>query len=450
MTIFASGTTHAPNPMKIIHTSDWHLGQIFNEYDRVPEHMAFFRELRAAVEREKPDALLVCGDVYHTSTPSSAIQRLYTDTILQMKKACPGMTVVVTAGNHDSPSRLEIDRNLWDCLNVKVIGSVCKHDGVPDIDRHIIRIPSDDGPAAGYVVALPHIYRQNYPTGVPEDKRAADAAGNDVQDNEYSRQKAFYKSLLDRILQLNTNRLPVVVTAHLAVTGCDISGHEEPIGGMEYTSLDTFPEGYDYLALGHIHHPQTLRRSGARSANPEEEEVYISPVARYSGSPIPVNFDENYRHSISVVEIVGPEGNSGRKTVKIRQVEIPQTIPVVTIPDRPVPFAEALEELENFPDDREAYIRLNVLIKDYLPQNATAQAISASESKACRYCSMKVTKAFDSCKDSDQPLTIEEIRTGNPVDIACLYYRRKFGTGIDRELKSMLEEVVREETGKKE
>ena len=70
--------------MKIIHTSDWHLGQIFNEYDRTPEHAAFFERLTSIIAKEKPDALIVSGDIYHNSTPSSSTQKLYTDAILEM------------------------------------------------------------------------------------------------------------------------------------------------------------------------------------------------------------------------------------------------------------------------------------------------------------------------------------------------------------------------------
>ena len=88
--------------MKIIHTSDWHIGQIFNEYDRSEEHLAFFSELADIISAEKPDALLVSGDVFDSAMPSAQSQRLYTDALLRLKNSCPDMTIVVSAGNHDS------------------------------------------------------------------------------------------------------------------------------------------------------------------------------------------------------------------------------------------------------------------------------------------------------------------------------------------------------------
>lgn len=435
--------------MKIIHTSDWHLGQIFNEYDRTPEHAAFFERLTSIIAKEKPDALIVSGDIYHNSTPSSSTQKLYTDAILEMKKACKEMTVIITAGNHDSPSRLEIDRNLWDYMGVKVIGSVSRREGMPDLEKHIIAIPSSDGGTAGYVIALPHIYRQNYPAVQEEDLSDRQEESRPDTDGGSGpvthRQKAFYKSLLERVSERNPDNLPVVMMAHLAVSGCDISGHEEPIGGMEYTSLDTFPKGYDYLALGHIHHPQTLK-NGSLSG---KDGTYDSSVARYCGSPVAVSFDEDYTHSVSLVEISGP-GRDGRKTVTVRPVEIPQGIPMKTIPENPVPFESALEALGDFPDETEAYIRLNVSIKDYLPQNASARAVEAARFKKCRYCCMKVTRETAFGSESRPLLSVEEIRTASPVDMAGLYYRQRFGTDLEPEMKSMLEEVAAEESKDRE
>ena len=439
--------------MKIIHTSDWHLGQIFNEYDRTPEHAAFFERLRSVIAKEKPDALLVSGDVYHTSTPSSATQKLYTDAILEMKKACPDMTVVVTAGNHDSPSRLEIDRNLWDYMGVKVIGAISRQDGTADLEKHIVEIPCRDGGTAGYVIALPHIYRQNYPLLQTRHAPEPDSEENLKEGNAAypasTRQKAFYRCLMDMVSERNHDRLPVVIMAHLAVAGCDISGHEEPIGGMEYTPLDTFPQEYDYLALGHIHHPQTLKKSVRCAGGSGEEKMFYSPVARYSGSPVAVSFDEDYCHSVSVVKISAPD-DSGKKTVSVKEVEIPQEIPVVTLPSCPVPFEDALDALSDFPDDRKAYIRLNVLVSDYLPQNASLRAIEAAGQKECRYCNMKITRESMMQENLLRQLSVDEIKTGSPVDIARLYYKGRFGTDMDSEMESMLEETVMEEMKKVE
>ena len=110
--------------MKILHTSDWHLGHALYNYDRSEEQICFLNQLTGIVQEEQPDVMVVSGDIYHYSTPSAATQKMYTDGLLRIHQACPSMTIVVTAGNHDSSSKLEIDSNLWDHFRVKVIGHI--------------------------------------------------------------------------------------------------------------------------------------------------------------------------------------------------------------------------------------------------------------------------------------------------------------------------------------
>ena len=436
--------------MKLLHTSDLHLGQLFHEYDRTREHQAFFRLLAGTVRREQPDALLISGDIYHNSIPSAQAQKLYTDSILTLKEACPGMTIVITAGNHDSGSRLEIDRNLWEHLDVKVIGGISRKGGKPDLEKHIIEIRTGEGKTAGYVIALPHIYRQNYPE---LDTQQPDSGALWTEDRCARRQKAFYAKLMEMIKERNRTGLPVIMMAHLAVTGCDITGHEEPIGGMDYTPLSFFPEGYDYLALGHIHHPQFVGTgdgagdSGVMTSVSEDEPVIehlcTPPAARYSGSPLHVSFDEDYPHSISSVEI--PSARQDRKKIKVREIAVPEIIPMVTLPDTPVPSEEAIDALLHFPDSKAAYIRLNILVRDYMKQNVAVDAAKAAEGKKCRYCHMKVTRENESTENGNTlRLTVEEIRTMSPLDVARMYYRKQFSCEMDGDFEKMLEQVARE------
>ena len=115
--------------MKIIHTSDWHLGHTLYEHDRTAEHTAFLTQLRDIVEDEKPDALLVSGDIYDRTNPSTSVQKMYYKALLDMHAACPEMTIVVTAGNHDSKAMLELGRELWLMAGVRVVGQVERKEG---------------------------------------------------------------------------------------------------------------------------------------------------------------------------------------------------------------------------------------------------------------------------------------------------------------------------------
>ena len=104
--------------MKILHTSDWHLGQEFYSYDRTEEHTSFLNQLKQIVADENPDVMVVSGDIYHNATPSNTTMKLFTDHLIQIQDECPSMKIIVAAGNHDSSARLEMTRNLWKKFNI--------------------------------------------------------------------------------------------------------------------------------------------------------------------------------------------------------------------------------------------------------------------------------------------------------------------------------------------
>lgn len=148
--------------MKILHTSDWHLGHTLYNYDRTAEQQSFLRQLTRIVTEEQPDAMVVSGDIYHYSSPAAATQKMYTDAMLNIHQACPGMAIVVTAGNHDSSSKLEIDSSLWQHFSLNVVGNIERTAEEVNLDKHIIEI-NNEKKTIGYVIAVPHVYPQNFP-----------------------------------------------------------------------------------------------------------------------------------------------------------------------------------------------------------------------------------------------------------------------------------------------
>lgn len=403
--------------MKILHTSDWHLGHSLYNYDRTAEQQSFLEQLARIVATEKPDAMVVSGDIYHYSTPSAATQKMYTDAMLDIHKACPTMTMAVTAGNHDSSSKLEIDSSLWQHFGLNIVGCIKRTAEEVNLDKHIIEVRNGEE-IQGYIVAVPHVYPQNFPlldTDTPREERQA----------------RFFQALLDEVEKRNADRLPVVLMAHLSIEGSDRSGHDESIGGVEYVPLSTMGEGYDYLALGHIHCPQDIKGSNRR--------------ARYCGTPLPVSFDETYPHSVTVVEL------DGHEEPQLRTVEIKNPIPLVTLPREPKPFEEALKELEEYPADKQAYIRLNVLLdNNYLAPDCHERAMSAVKGKACKYCYIKSTRGQQAAETDGKHLSIQEIQEKSPLDIAKLYYRETEGEEMDEELCELMSEVLRQINPKRE
>ena len=395
--------------MKILHTSDWHFGQEFYSYDRTEEHESFLKQLRDIVSQEQPDVMVVSGDIYHNATPSNTVMRMFTDGLERVCRACPTMQVVVTAGNHDSSSRLEISRNIWSHLGVHVIGRIEKRDDMVDFDRHIIAIHDKQDNLCGYVVAIPHVFAHSFPIINPDTPRE-------------ERMQMFFTVLGERLKEINTQHLPVVMMAHMAITGSDITGHDEIRGGMEYMDLSTINVDYDYLALGHIHCPQNINNN-----------------TRYCGSPIPVSFDERYPHSLTIVELDGKDSEP-----QLRTIHIDNPWPLKTIPTDAVPFDEALTLLTDYPNEEKAYIRLHVQLDDVAPHNANERAVQAIEGKCCRFCCFKWERTCDKGDENRTFTDIEQMKSQSPVDIASIYYSNKYGHPMDDNLKEMLTQVVRE------
>ena len=387
--------------MKIIHTSDWHLGQSFYGMERTEEHLAFLSQLCDTVKVERPDALIISGDIYDSVAPSLTAQRLYNKMMLELHGTLPEMKIVVTAGNHDSSSRLELHSDLWDAFDVKIVGNIERTDEGVNYEKHIIEIEGK-----GYIVAIPYIYQANYPATTDGEQA--------------SRMRHFHQTLLDNVALRNSNNLPVIMTGHLAVSGADIKGHESKSMRLVYEKLEELGSGYDYLALGHIHHPQFVTHS---------------TNARYSGSPIPMNFDEEYPHSITIVEI-----ESYDTAPMVRAQEIAPLVPVITIPEKGGDCNEVVQCIESLPDSR-IYTRVRLKVNDVIPMHERKRIEEAFEGKKAILCEIQPIREKQEAAES-RNLVIEEMKMISPMEIAADYYEKRFGTAMDSELKAMLEECM--------
>lgn len=378
--------------MKILHTSDWHLGHTLYNYDRTEEQMVMLLQMVNIVKEEQPDVFLLCGDVYHTPQPSAAVQTMFTNALVQIRDANPGMTIVITAGNHDSGSKHDIFRTPWKALKVYTVGTIDANQK----EELVVEVPGK-----GYVIAVPYVNERNMPKG-------------------------FFQELIDIVGEKNVGNLPVVMMAHTTVSGCDFAGHdnasEYAVGGIDSYNLDEMGTGYDYLALGHIHHGQFIH-SGKHNV-------------RYCGTPIPVSFDERYMHSVSIVEIA-EQGE--RPTVK--EIEINPHRPLVTLPTEGVAtWEDAKELLENYPNDIDAYIRLNVEVDDFLPVEANAEAQMICEEKKCKFCVINSQRLKRSRREA-KIMSVQEFKTENPIGIAERY-AEDLGKTFDSEMKELFNEAL--------
>ncbi|PIE91249.1 MAG: exonuclease sbcCD subunit D [Acidobacteria bacterium] len=300
--------------MKILHTSDWHLGRSLYGRKRYEEFSAFLDWLTQTIEKEKIDALLVAGDVFDTSTPSNRAQELYYSFLCRVASSCC-RHVVVIAGNHDSPSFLNAPKELLRALNVYVVGAM-----TDSLEDEVIVLQSDDKPEA-IVCAVPYLRDKDIRTVEPgetiDDKNAKLLEGlkkhyTDVCTIAEQKQTEFKNA--------GYTDIPVIAMGHLFTAGgktVDGDGVRELyVGSLAHAGLDIFPSSIDYLALGHLHVPQIVGGS-----------THI----RYSGSPIPMGYGE---------------ASQGKKVVLI---EFNSTTP--NIQELPVPCFQKLIRIVGSLDD---------------------------------------------------------------------------------------------------
>lgn len=400
--------------MKFIHTSDWHLGQDFYNYDRVVEQKAFLSQLSEIAAKEKPDALLIAGDIYHSPTPQNVTVQMYNEGLLAIHKACPEMKIIIIAGNHDSASKLSADSPVWSELDVTVVSQVKKDS---DADQYIIPVADK-----GFVVAAPYTYKSNYP---PKE-------GVDKED----RRKEWFRWVLKETEMKNTGNLPVVLMMHDSIIGCDYKGHDEKIvGGIQAADInelskDENDSGYDYIALGHIHHPQTVKGT-------QEKAVYC-------GSPINVSFDEDYDHFINIVTIDERGGKSD-----IEKVRIENPIPVETVPSSPASIEDVITYIKKLDPDKPRYIRANVLRKkaESVAGYPDRINIALGDNTKIRYCCMVLTNEDGSDNQVELgsnivTMTLDEFHDKGAMDMARLYYKQTLGEELPEEMESMLLEII--------
>ena len=390
--------------MKLIHTSDWHLGQNFYGYDRKADHDEMVCQLIDLAKAEEPDALIIAGDVYDVAAPNISVQKDFADYMVRLHNACPQMMIVCISGNHDSASRHEIFQSPWESLGVKAIGKANKE----NLEENIVEVPGK-----GWIVTVPYT-------------------------NDRFLTKDFYTDLEAKVEEVTEGKggevLPVIYVGHAAIKDSDFSGHQNMndrfIGGIECTGIEEIGNFYDYIALGHIHKAQT----------------FCNGKARYCGTPVAVSFDEvrdDYEHGFDVVEI-----DAHGSAPKIRPVPVMTSRPLINIPAQGhVEWKDAIQELKTVPVDFPGFIRLNVLLKgnDLLPTNKDAHIQSAMEGKNGKFAVINPVREPVNSEDGGSQistLTMEELQNIDHKVILKEYAKTK-GFKFTKEFDEMFDIVYK-------
>ncbi|MEJ6543328.1 exonuclease SbcCD subunit D [Brachybacterium paraconglomeratum] len=343
--------------MKILHTSDWHLGRTLHKVDLHEHQAAFLDWLVDLVEAEGVDVVVIPGDVYDRAVPAVSSVTLLDRALARL--ADTGATVVLTSGNHDSPERLGFGRSL-------MRAGIHLLTDLPGIE-HPVSVEDEHGEVLFF--GLPYL----------EPDRARTELAREGEEPLPRSHEAVTRAALDRVRERAAARpgARTVVLAHTFVTGGEASDSERDlsVGGVDSVPAGVLG-GIDYLALGHLHGCQDLTRS-------------VGAPAWYSGSPLAFSFSErSHRKSVLLVELGAPGADGERAKVAVRRLETP--VPrrltelrgtleeilahrdehagdwlkaVVTDPARPAHLQERL---------REAYPHL--LLTEYAPEGRAASA----------------------------------------------------------------------------
>jgi len=291
--------------MKILHTSDWHIGRALYGRKRYEEFEQFLDWLIGCIEAEGVEALLVAGDVFDNGTPSNRALELYYRFLCRVAGAgC--RHVVVTAGNHDSPSLLNAPREVLRFLNVHVVGCMAE-----DAADELVVLNDAHGKPELIVCAVPYLRDR--------DIRRAEAGetfedkGRKLADGIRDHYRDVAAAAVARRAELGEG-LPIIAMGHLFTSGGQtVEGdgvRELYVGTLGQVHADIFPACFDYLALGHLHVAQRVNGSDLR---------------RYSGSPLPMSFGEAGQSKIVIALNVDANG------VTVQEIAIPCFQPLSTV-----------------------------------------------------------------------------------------------------------------------
>lgn len=283
--------------MRVLHTSDWHIGRTLYGRKRYEEFESFLTWLAEKIQENSIDVLLVAGDVFDTSTPTNRAQELYYRFLCQVIDS-PCRHIIVIAGNHDSPSFLNAPRTLLKALDVHVVGS-----STETLEDEVLVLRNHQDIPELIVCAVPYLR--------DKDIRLAEA-GESIEDKERKliegirTHYAAVAALAEQKLKELGTEIPIVAMGHMFTAGgqtVDGDGVRELyVGSLAHVTAEIFPACFNYLALGHLHVPQ---------------KVNGKETIRYSGSPLPMGFGEALQQkSVCQIDFDGT-------TATVQLIEIP-------------------------------------------------------------------------------------------------------------------------------
>jgi len=397
--------------MRLLHTSDWHLGQNLHNFDRSYEHQRFLDWLLDTIVAEQVDALLIAGDIFDNSNPSAASQRQLYRFLQQARARSPQLDIVVVAGNHDSPGRLEAPGPLLEAHGTRVVGHVVRNsDGDIDLERMVVPLTGRDGQVEAWCVAVPFLR----PGDVPRIDTSGSEMENAAIDAYLSGIALLYQQAYELARSRCVNGEAVLAMGHCHMVGGDSSPDSERrilIGGTEALPASMFDPGIAYAALGHLHLAQKVGK---------QEHL------RYCGSPLPLSFAEiGYQHQVLRIDL------EGGKAKDIVPLHVPRAVELLRVPPQPAPLKQVIAELVglDLPDaplHEQPYLEVRVLLDGPEP-SLRAQVEAALEGKPVRLAKIEPTRKLVTAAGIDAALSLDQLAQLQPDDIFQRLWQQRFG-----------------------
>ena len=403
--------------MRILHTSDWHLGQTLHQFERGFEHKQFLSWLLDTLVAEQVDALLIAGDVFDNTNPSAASQTQLYRFLTEARTRVPHLNIVMTAGNHDSPGRLEAPAPFLSLFDASVVGYISRQGDSIDLDRLVVPVKDRKGNIAAWCIAMPFLR----PGDVPRVEGSTDPymAGIELLYRQAFELAAFKRSAGQSILAMG----------HCHMTGGQVSEESERrivIGGIEALSASVFDPQIAYVALGHLHLAQKIGGNVAR---------------RYCGSPLPMSFSEiDYPHQVVIIDL------DGENVSQTREIRIPRSVDLLRIPPQPAPIEvvqQALKALD-LPDRPEAqwpYLLVRVLLSQPEP-GLRALVEAALEGKQVRLVRIETSTAQGDSSVVAPAISVDELNALAPTDYFERLYQHRYNAPPPIDIMAAFTELV--------
>ena len=291
--------------MKILHTSDWHLGKMLYSRTRHEEHARFLDHLCTVLQEEQVRVLVVAGDVFDTLSPSCRSQQLYYGFLARLAALPQLDDVVIVAGNHDSPAFLSAPEKLLDHFRIHVITA-------PGTGRELLTLRGRRNTPYLIVAAVPYLREADVRTSAFGESAGERAAGYRQGVCDHYRQLA---AQAREAARQGGARLPVIATGHLFAAGgrplqAERGAAPAAVGTLEAVPAEALAAGFAYTALGHLH--------GAQAVGGLDH-------VRYCGSPLPLSFAELGRGKKLVLVELDEDGgpDPAAAGVRIRELPVP-------------------------------------------------------------------------------------------------------------------------------